>query len=73
MSGSFWGYIPKKCDGEPCIGDCDLCSKAEEKSCRSCRFWEDTRWLSCSSYGTCQKYGASREDSLCEDYEEDDY
>lgn len=20
-------YDPKYCDGEPCVGDCDLCSK----------------------------------------------
>lgn len=25
-----WGYEPSKCDGDFCIGDCDLCNKAEE-------------------------------------------
>lgn len=27
MSVSKWAYIPAKCDGEPCPGDCDVCSK----------------------------------------------
>ena len=30
MSVSKWAYIPECCDGEPCPGDCDICSKAEE-------------------------------------------
>lgn len=30
MSVSKWAYIPERCDGEPCPGDCDVCSKAEE-------------------------------------------
>lgn len=30
MSCSKWAYIPKRCDGEPCPGDCDICRKAEE-------------------------------------------
>ena len=30
MSVSKWAYIPNKCDGEPCPGDCDMCIKAEE-------------------------------------------
>lgn len=29
MSVSKWAYSPEKCDGEPCPGDCDMCSKAE--------------------------------------------
>lgn len=28
MSVSKWAYSPNKCDGEFCIGDCDLCYKA---------------------------------------------
>ena len=28
MSVSKWAYTPEKCDGQPCVGDCDLCSKA---------------------------------------------
>ena len=27
MSVSLWSYIPAKCDGEPCPGDCDYCGK----------------------------------------------
>jgi len=27
MSVSKWAYDPKYCDGEPCVGDCDLCDK----------------------------------------------
>lgn len=30
MSVSLWAYIPQKCDGNPCRGDCDLCSKAND-------------------------------------------
>ena len=30
MSVSKWAYTPEKCDGKPCVGDCDLCSKAYE-------------------------------------------
>lgn len=29
MSVSKWAYEPQKCDGDFCIGDCDLCSKAK--------------------------------------------
>lgn len=25
MSVSKWAYSPKKCDGQPCPGDCDFC------------------------------------------------
>lgn len=28
MSVSKYDYIPEKCDGDYCPGDCDLCSKA---------------------------------------------
>ena len=27
MSVSKWAYTPEMCDGEYCVGDCDLCSK----------------------------------------------
>ena len=27
MSVSKWAYDPKYCDGEYCVGDCDLCYK----------------------------------------------
>jgi len=30
MSCSKWAYIPAKCDGEPCPGDCDVCSKTND-------------------------------------------
>jgi hypothetical protein len=30
MSVSKWAYIPEKCDGDFCSGDCDKCGKAEE-------------------------------------------
>lgn len=30
MSVSKWAYLPERCDGDVCVGDCDLCSKAEE-------------------------------------------
>ena len=31
MSVSLWAYAPSKCDGNNCVGDCDLCSKADEE------------------------------------------
>lgn len=31
MSVSKWAYTPEKCDGDTCVGDCDLCGKAEEE------------------------------------------
>ena len=30
MSVSKWAYTPEVCDGDICVGDCDLCSKADE-------------------------------------------
>lgn len=30
MSVSKWAYEPDKCDGESCVGDCDLCDKKWE-------------------------------------------
>ena len=27
MSCSKWAYIPAKCDGDVCPGDCDYCGK----------------------------------------------
>lgn len=30
MSVSKWAYSPKKCDGQPCPGDCDFCSLQDE-------------------------------------------
>lgn len=31
MSVSKWAYAPEKCDGKPCVGDCDMCYKAEDE------------------------------------------
>ena len=28
MSVDKWAYTPEACDGDICVGDCDLCSKA---------------------------------------------
>lgn len=30
MSCSKWAYTPEKCDGDYCVGECDLCPKAGE-------------------------------------------
>lgn len=30
MSVSKWAYQPEKCEGQPCIGNCDLCSKRDK-------------------------------------------
>lgn len=30
MSVSKWAYTPEKCDGDICVGDCDLCPKKDE-------------------------------------------
>ena len=32
MSVSEWAYDARKCDGEPCPGDCDSCNLAKEPS-----------------------------------------
>lgn len=29
MSVSKWNYDPVKCDGKPCVGDCDKCNYEE--------------------------------------------
>lgn len=29
MSVSMWAYTPEKCDGDFCIGECDICNKAD--------------------------------------------
>ena len=29
MSVSKWAYSPEKCDGQPCVQDCDLCPKRD--------------------------------------------
>ena len=28
MSVSMWCYEPSKCDGDYCVGECDMCPKA---------------------------------------------
>lgn len=44
MSVSKYKYDPTKCDGKPCIGDCDLCSNNEIESdgfiTRSCDVYQ---------------------------------
>lgn len=30
MSVSKWAYSAEKCEGSPCIGDCDLCPKRDK-------------------------------------------
>ena len=30
MSCSLWAYIPERCDGDVCPGDCDVCSKTND-------------------------------------------
>ena len=30
MSVSKWAYEPDKCEGDYCVGDCDLCNKKWE-------------------------------------------
>lgn len=29
MSVDKWAYSPERCDGDACVGDCDLCQKAK--------------------------------------------
>lgn len=31
MSVSKWAYTPEKCDGKPCVGECDICPKRYEE------------------------------------------
>ena len=33
MSVSKWAYEPWKCDHDYCIGECDMCGKAEMSYC----------------------------------------
>lgn len=40
MSTSKWSYTPEKCDGKPCIGDCDICQIACDNDCEHCE-WDD--------------------------------
>lgn len=30
MSVSLWAWT-ERCEGQPCVGDCDLCGKAEQE------------------------------------------
>ena len=30
MSTSKWAYDPRRCDGQPCPGDCDHCTRWQE-------------------------------------------
>ena len=30
MSCSKWAYLPERCDGDFCPGDCDCCGKADD-------------------------------------------
>ena len=30
MSIRLWSYDPDKCENEPCIGNCYICSKADD-------------------------------------------
>ena len=30
MSVSKWAYVPEKCDGDFCPGDCDWCRKTQD-------------------------------------------
>lgn len=44
MSTSKWAYDPRRCDGQPCPGDCDRCTRWQEDEeearpkvyCRDC-------------------------------------
>ena len=34
MGASKWAYDPERCDGQPCPGDCDRCTR-----------WQHDEWL----------------------------
>lgn len=36
MSVSKWAWEAWKCEGGYCVGECDLCSKAEDYFCDEC-------------------------------------
>lgn len=36
MSCSLWRWT-KKCDGQPCVGDCDMCS-FDSSLCSDCKY-----------------------------------
>lgn len=35
MSTSKWAYDPRRCDGQPCPGDCDRCTRWQEEESAS--------------------------------------
>ena len=51
MSVSLWAYEPEKCDGNFCIGECDLCSKKFEKE-GNMNGWISTRNMEPENDGT---------------------
>ena len=40
MSVSKWAYNPEVCDGEPCVGECDICGKIDVALARGDRIIE---------------------------------
>ena len=65
MSVNKWNYEPSKCDGRPCIGDCDECNYEESGAdiikvvrCKDCMYFiggccvqEDIRYGYVCEYG----------------------
>ena len=47
MSASKWAYTPEKCDGEPCVGDCDFCPKAVDED------WENNFYDQVETHPNC--------------------
>lgn len=58
MSCSKWSYVPEICDGDFCVGECDICPKAESMTDRiadyildiigddcACNFNDIDEWL----------------------------
>lgn len=60
MSASKWAYMPAKCDGHACPGDCDLCSRWEENDFIAAKMLEQIN----RAMKIVEENGA-REDSIC--------
>ena len=61
MSISKWAYVPERCDGDVCCGDCDYCPKTNgnmailnhQRLCNQCQHYrekEETGIYGCESW-----------------------
>lgn len=71
MSVSKWSYT-KRCDHGPCVGDCDICSKAIDAVCGNCKHHradKDLIWY-CTNPDSEFYMDYTEYDDTCEEMEE---